>query len=691
MFMCGFCIYRLLRNITLYFCLPFHLKDPEGSEVAMLEKTNYTGIITFPDFRISSNPKYGLWTIKAKYKEDFTTTGTTYFEIKNYGLFLEKPYFFILVEPESNFISHKNFEDLKITIKARYSYKNVTKAEVSVIFGIKTDFDDSRKEIMHGATQTVQLIDGVTQINFNTSKAIKNLSYKSLEDLNNKYLNIFVTVQESTGEFFSVTNVTDVKYVLSPYTLHLIATPVFLKPGIPYSIKVQVKDPVGHFVGGIAVTLKAKTIDNTQKKTDLELRKSTTNYHDGIVSFVIDIPTGVTALEFHVRTDDPDLPEEYQASSDYQAVAYSSHSQSFLSLSWTDGYRSLVVGEHLNIIVTPKSPYVDKITHYSYLISSKGKIVYFGTEKRLPGSSYQYLNLSVTQHMAPIAHLLVYYIVKEGKAAEIVSDSICLNIEEKCGNQLQIHLSPNKDIYSPGEAISLVVETHSESQVALSAVDSGIQGRSENPMERVLQALDKSDQDCGASGGRNNAEVFYLAGLTVLTNAIADDSQHNDGSFKKLLRSRRQLKEKIEELASKFKHPVIRKCCHHGAYPSEDSCEQRTSRITIGAKCAKAFLQCCTLAKELRDESSHVYSIVGRLETYMISVASNNFRENWLWEVYHVPNRYQLELVLPDFLTTWKIQGIGISDKGLCVVDKLQLQVCKNHFLVINHNATSVN
>ena len=45
-----------------------------------------------------------------------------------------------------------------------------------------------------------QWIDGVAQI-INTSEVIEKLSYESLKDLNNKYLNIFVEVQESTGEF----------------------------------------------------------------------------------------------------------------------------------------------------------------------------------------------------------------------------------------------------------------------------------------------------------------------------------------------------------------------------------------------------------------------------------------------------------------------------------------------------------
>ncbi|XP_034352324.2 complement C5-like isoform X2 [Arvicanthis niloticus] len=58
--------------------------DPEGSEVDIIEGHNHTGIASFPDFAIPSNPKHGRWTIKAKYKEDASTTGTTYFEVKEH-------------------------------------------------------------------------------------------------------------------------------------------------------------------------------------------------------------------------------------------------------------------------------------------------------------------------------------------------------------------------------------------------------------------------------------------------------------------------------------------------------------------------------------------------------------------------------------------------------------------------------
>ncbi|XP_035302988.1 complement C5-like isoform X2 [Cricetulus griseus] len=58
--------------------------DPEGSEVDTIQGNNHTAIVSFPDFKIPSNPKYGRWTIKAKYREDATTNGTTHFDIKEH-------------------------------------------------------------------------------------------------------------------------------------------------------------------------------------------------------------------------------------------------------------------------------------------------------------------------------------------------------------------------------------------------------------------------------------------------------------------------------------------------------------------------------------------------------------------------------------------------------------------------------
>ncbi|KFO24124.1 Complement C5 [Fukomys damarensis] len=664
--------------------------DPEGSEVDLVEENDYTGIISFPDFKIPSTPKYGVWTIKAKYKEDFSTSGTTYFEIKEYVL----PHFSVSIEPESNFIGYKNFKNFEITIKARYFYnKVVNDAEVYVFFGIREDIKDDQKEMMHKAMRNKMLINGIAQVTFDSETAIKELSYNSLEDLNDKYLYIAVTVVEATGGFSEEAEIPGIKYVLSPYTLNLVATPLFLKPGIPYSIKVQVKDSLDQLVGGVPVILNAQTVAANQETSDLEPKKSESSLSDGVASFVVNLPSGVVALEFRVRTDAPDLPEENQAQKDYQAVAYSSLSESYLYIDWTKNYKALLVGEHLNVIVTPKSPYIDKIAHYNYLILSKGKIVHFGTREKLPDSSYQSINIPVTQNMVPSARLLVYYIVTGEQTAELVSDSVWLNIEEKCGNQLQVHLSPDAVAYSPGQTVSLNMETESVSWVALSAVDSavyGVQEKAKKPMQRVFQAFEKSDLGCGAGGGRDNADVFHLAGLTFITNANADESEENDKPCKEILRPRRTLQEKIQEQAAKYKHPVPRRCCLDGARRNDhESCETRVARVTIGPRCIQAFNECCILADKIRAKQPIKPIQLGRLHIKtLLSVTKPEIRsyfpESWLWEVHHVPTRSQLQLVLPDSLTTWEIQGVGISNSGICVADTLKAKVFKDVFLEMN-------
>ncbi|KAM7316887.1 hypothetical protein ACRRTK_024618 [Alexandromys fortis] len=676
--------------------------DPEGSEVDIVEENDYTGIISFPDFKIPPNPKYGVWTIKAKYKKDFSTTGTANFEIKEYVL----PRFSVSIEPESNFISYKNFKNFEITVTARYFYnKVVSDAEVYVFFGLKEDIKEDQKEMMQKAMQVTRLINGVARLAFDSETAVKELSYESLEELHDKYLYIAVTVTEASGGFSEEADLPGIKYVISPYTLNLVATPLFLKPGIPFSIKVQVKDSLDQLVGGIPVILTAQAVDENQDTSDLEPKRSVTHATDGVAPFVVNLPSEVTALHFNVKTDVPELPEENQASKEYQAITYSSLSQSYIYIAWTENYKPMFVGEFLNIIVTPKSPYIDKITHYNYLILSKGKIVQYGTKEKLLYSSYQNINIPVTQDMVPSARLLVYYIVTGEQTAELVADSVWINVEEKCGNQLQVHLSPDADVYSPGQTVSLEMVTDADSWVALAAVDSAVyqvQEKVKRPMQRVkstcvatvFQAFDKHDLGCGAGGGRNNADVFHLAGLTFLTNANADDSHQHDESCKEILRPKRDvytlLQKKIEEQAAKYKHQVPKKCCFDGAQHNiHETCAQRVARVTIGPNCVRAFNECCIIATKIRQEASLKLVQLGRMHMKTLLPAMkadirSYFPESWLWEVHHVFKRNQLQVVLPDSLTTWEVQGIGISDNGICVADTRKAKVLKDIFLEMN-------
>ena len=63
-----------------------------------------------------------------------------------------------------------------------------------------------------------KLINGIAQVTFNSETAVKELSYESLEDLNDKYLYIGVTITESTGK-----SVFPLKLSLGKYLLLLVA------------------------------------------------------------------------------------------------------------------------------------------------------------------------------------------------------------------------------------------------------------------------------------------------------------------------------------------------------------------------------------------------------------------------------------------------------------------------------------
>jgi complement component 5 len=67
-----------------------------------------------------------------------------------------------------------------------------------------------------------------------------------------------------------------------------------------FDTQVQVKDSLDQLVGGVPVTLNAQTVDINQETSDLESQRSVSHLNDGVAAFVVNLPSGVTALEFYV-------------------------------------------------------------------------------------------------------------------------------------------------------------------------------------------------------------------------------------------------------------------------------------------------------------------------------------------------------------------------------------------------------
>ncbi|XP_009997244.1 PREDICTED: complement C5 [Chaetura pelagica] len=647
--------------------------DPEGVKVDMIEEEDFTGIVSFPDFKIPPNPKYGIWKIEAKYKKNFGTSAVAKFEVKEYAM----PSFSIVIEPESNFISSDKFDNFRIVVKASYFYnKRLTSADVFLRFGI---IEENEKRMMPRAMHVTRIENGVAEINFNSKEAVSSIGFQSLEELDGSYLYIVASVLESSGGLSGEAEFAGVRFAVSPYKLSLIATPLFVKPGLPFFIKVQVKDTVDQFVRNVPITITAKSLSEEMDETELisegsESGRRRTSINDGTALFVVNIPSNSKMLEFQVKTADPHLSDENQASKTYEAKAYSSLSHSYLYIDWASNHKILRVGDFINIKVYPHSHYIHKIHHYSYLIMSKGKIVSFGTQKRIENLEYEHLTFQITQEMVPSARLVVYYIVMGEETAELVADSVWLNVEQKCGNSLDVKLQPSKKILNPAEVVSLNMKTQFSSFVALSAIDKavyGVTGRGKRALEKIMLLLEKSDLGCGAGGGQNNIDVFRMAGLTFLTNANADD---------------------LNVAASKYLRPEIRKCCMAGvrAYPVTETCSDRAQRVRGSERCVSAFKDCCEFANQLREKEPNKLLILARMhfESFLeldVAEVRSYFPESWLWEVHQVSSRSKtLSVTLPDSLTTWEVQAVGISDKGICVAAPMEMQVVKDIFLSVH-------
>uniref|UniRef100_A0A8D2N1R1 Complement C5 n=1 Tax=Zonotrichia albicollis TaxID=44394 RepID=A0A8D2N1R1_ZONAL len=664
--------------------------DPEEVEVDILEEKDFTGIVSFPDFKIPPNPKYGIWKIKAKYKKDFVTSAVAKFEVKEYAM----PSFSITIEPESNFISSDKFENFRIVVKASYfSNKKLPSADVFLRYGI---IEESEKRMMPQAMHVTRIENGVAQINFNSKRAASSIGFDSLEALDGSYLYIVASVLESRGGLSGEVEFTGVRFAVSPYKLSLIATPLFVKPGLPFFIKVQVKDPMDDFVGNVPVTVTAKSLNDQMVETQLisegsESGRRKTSTSDGTALFVVNIPPNSRMLEFQVKTADPHLSDENQASKSYEARAYSSLSQSYLYIDWASNHKTLEVGDVININVYPQSHYIDKIHHYSYLITSKGKTVSFGTQERMKDLQYDHLTLQITQEMVPSARLIVYYIVMGEGAAELVADSVWLNVEQKCGNSLDVSSKIDTEIY----VVSLTLKTQPNTFVALSSIDKaiyGVTGRRKRAMEKIMLQLEKSDLGCGAGGGQNNIAVFRMAGLTFLTNANADDSEEAGEPCNEVLRTKRSdFKKKIFDEVAKYRDREAQMCCWTGVktYPVSDTCRDRAQRIQRGQNCISAFTNCCEFANKLRLEEPNKLLILARMHFESLlemdeAQVRSYFPESWLWEVHQISSRSKtLSVTLPDSLTTWEVQGVGISNKGICVAAPLEIQVVKDIFLSI--------
>uniref|UniRef100_A0A674CVZ5 Complement C5 n=1 Tax=Salmo trutta TaxID=8032 RepID=A0A674CVZ5_SALTR len=585
-----------LRPVTLTF------RDPELQKVEIVDMTDVNGIPSMQNpFKIPLKPKLGIWIIEASYTDEFTTKNKAEFEVKEYVL----PSLSIHMQPEANYISSGTFEAFKIKISARSFHY----CEMIASFSLAGTYYYS-------------------------------IFYQT---------GLFLI---SLGGIAQEAEMANVKFLKSPYRLSLVATPPFIKPGLPYTIRVSVKDHLGDPVALVPVRLvnsftkNKRGVDEKLHCSTLTVDNSQRTNDDGIALFICNLPSEVESARFIFKTADERLPFGNQAEYTLEAKAYSSPNERYLYIDLPSDYSGLQVGQHVSIQIYFHARSYLRIETFSYQIISRGKIVKFASEKHFQGTGSQAISFTVTSDMVPSIRLLVYYILHGEKTPELVADSVWIDVKDKCVNGLK------KD-YKPKDELIFEVKTGQDSLVALSAIDTAVyslRAPLQDPVTRVLRHIEQSDQGCGGGGGKDNADVFRLTGLTFMTNANAQASQ-SEGNVQCLSQS-------ASEMAPYSLWDFF--CCWQGLHqiPTLDTCAHRANRLKVkqssdAKKCRAVFTECCDYSLELLQTSSgHVLARVGDL-------AQNS--------------RVNQPLVTPVLLLMFFLFFPGRS--GICVADPIKVSV----------------
>ncbi|XP_067263766.1 complement C5 [Chanodichthys erythropterus] len=677
------------RTVTLTFV------DPNGIKVEIIDMEDINGAKPLlPPFKIPLKPTYGIWKIEATYADTFKTTATAEFEVKEYVL----PSISIQIEPESNYISEENFESFQLKILAKYVYGTpVSSADIFLMFG----YSSPEETVMIPSTYSrYMLINGKKEVNLNIKSALstKPDGPQCLSDMKeNTFLRVTVLLQETTGGISQEAVLSNVKFVETPFTLSLTATPPFIKPGLPYTMRVLVKDPLGKPVKGVSVKTTATVITANNEREDLKFlghhdTMTVTSRGDGIAYFTCNIPDNVKEAEFTFETEDPRWS---QAPLKLKAESYVSVNHRYLYIDLHDGSTVFEVGRYINIKIFFHYRDYLSLETFSYQIISRGKVVQFATVKRVSEKS-QSLNIKITPDMVPSARLLVYYVLYGEEIAELVADSAWIDVKAKCVKNLNVDISTVHSQYKPKDKLELRVstKTREESLVAFSAVDTALYNLKSNdkdPLKKVLQHVERSDLGCGRGGGKNNADVFDRAGLMFITNSNAMASSA-EGACSDMVRLKRSpvLGERFEAKAKKY--GAFKKCCLPGAHsiPTLETCGDRSKRLPLPEKatenwkkmCQRAFSECCEFAISLRKENvDKIILSRGAIDFLLDAIPSqirSYFPESWLWEE-HTSKSGSVSITknLPDSLTTWELKAVGVFSEGICVSDE-KIQVSQD-------------
>uniref|UniRef100_A0A8C5QE18 C3 and PZP like alpha-2-macroglobulin domain containing 8 n=1 Tax=Leptobrachium leishanense TaxID=445787 RepID=A0A8C5QE18_9ANUR len=655
----GLPLFYISNNKKLIVLLCPSFQDPRGSRIIQWQdlKPICCGVVNM-SFPLSDQPVYGEWIIFAEsqghiYNKSFT--------VQKYVL----PKFELVISPPSYIRDISACE--KGSVTARYTFGKPVSGMLIINMTI-TGVGYYRHEIGHQVLKTMEIY-GAAEFDI----CAKDMMPVDFPEHFRGNVNIWATVTSVDGSkqvTFDDTTPVQKQLIDIKYTKD---TRKQFKPGLPYQGKVEVTFPDGSPADGVSVRIKAELTpkDNVYTRELVSL--------NGLVDFQIpSIPTGAQYVWLETKVTAIDgKPVGDQYLPNYLSIS-SWYSPSKCHLLLQPPEKPLLVGEEAWIALKSTCPY-NFTLHFE--VASRGNIVLSGhqpgniTHLRSKASApttvsishsvlpplfepdpevwITYVHFPITHNMAPLSRLLVYYVRENGEG---VTDSAQIFIKPAFENQVSVVLSSNDS--KPGDLIDIKVKAAKGSCVCVSTVDKSVyllrNGFQITPEQIFLELAEFDVSDAYGTGKdeghfwwpgmgtrrRRRSSVFPWhwditkdarfafteSGLVVMTDVVSLNHRQNGGMY-------------TDEAVPAFQP-------HTG---------------TLVA-------------------SSHS-KIAPRLERRKRTF----FPETWIWHCFNVSDvtgESELHVEVPDSITTWITEAIGVSEEsGLGVAKATHLKTFKSFFI----------
>ncbi|NWJ00786.1 CO4 protein, partial [Crypturellus undulatus] len=630
-------------------------------------------------FEIPDIAEPGTWKITAWFQDYEMSNASAEFEVKKYEL----PSFDVKLIPLQPYYHIWN-QSFVFDIEAKHSYGKGIDGIAYVRFGI---VDETEKKVfLTGLEQQLSIQKGKGRVTLSTPVLEETLK-KNISSLEGFHLYIAVTTVETASGEIREEELSNVKFVKSPYVVDLSNTKKYFVPGAPFSVLASVTLTDGSPAASLPVTATVTSSGTSPMKNTALSNK------EGLVPFTFNIPGDAQVLQIKVKAEEGKEKLESPEVS-IRAERYRSDTRNYLSISVP--HTVLAPGDTLRVTLNAVHPSGSgKIDYFYYMVVVKGQTELLG---RIPYSN-KIINLQITEKMMPAFRLVAYYFTENGDRKEIVADSVWADVVDACEGKIKVRTEHER--YEPTDSINLLVETDHEGIVALAVVDKAVfilNKRNKLTSRKVFNAMNSYDLGCSAGGGADSAQVFTDVGLAYLSDTIKSNLRDGYKCPQNTRRQKRSLDfQKItSEIARKYEDPVLQKCCYDGMQliPMRFTCEKRLTKVVGSPECQKAFKICCDKATELRKKLATRRTRVGLARNFDIHedevfdetsiTLRSYFPESWWWNIKELkhPGNHRIRSVVPDSITTWEVQAISISpQKGFCVADPHTFEVFKDFFI----------